>query len=105
MMNAVGDGPDLYEVGDQVGLAVQFGTPDAPVDPPRVLVRLRDPEGRTAELTYGNDAAVVRTAPGAYQVVVVATIPGRWRYRFVGTGRGTQAGHDGFFDVFDLAID
>jgi hypothetical protein len=101
----VGDGADLYELGDQVGLAVQFGTAESPFDPPRVIVRLRDPEGRTAELAYGTDAAVVRTAPGAYQVVVVATIPGRWRYRFVGTGRGTQAGHDGFFDVFDLATD
>jgi hypothetical protein len=37
--------------------------------------------------------------------VLVASVPGRWRYRFVGTGRGMQAGHDGFFDVFDLAAD
>jgi hypothetical protein len=95
---------ELYELGDQVGLSVQFGSPKKPIDPARVHVRVRDPEGRTAELTYGKDQSVVRTAPGEYQVVIVATLPGRWRYRFVGLGR-VRGEHDGFFDVFDLSAD
>jgi hypothetical protein len=95
-------GADVYEVGEHVGLAVTFGTPDAPVDPAQVVVRLMDPAGGTAELAYGMDPAVTRTAPGQYQVVVAATLPGRWRYRFVGTGRDRGA-FDGYFDVFDLS--
>ncbi len=97
----VTSGAEVYEVGDQVGLAVRFGTPDEPLDPDRVEVRVRDPQGRTVDLRYGRDLAVVRTMPGAYELVVVAEVPGRWRYRFVGMG-SVRAEHDGFFDVFDL---
>jgi hypothetical protein len=98
-------GPDVYEVGEQVGLAARFGTEDDPFDPDRLIVRVRDPDGRTADLTYGRDAAVVRTGPGAFQVIVTATIPGRWWYRFVAIGGRSRAEHDGFFDVFDLDLD
>lgn len=98
-------GTEVYEIGDQVGLAVQFGSEEDPVDPSRVVISVKDPDGRTAQLTFGSDAAVLRTSPGAYQVVVVATIPGRWQYRFVGYGRGMRAEHDGYFDVFDLGLD
>jgi hypothetical protein len=100
------EGAEVYEVGDQVGLGAQFGAADSPVDPTRVLVSIRDPEGRTVVLTYGTDAAVLRTAPGSYQVVVVATVAGRWQYRFVGTGGGIRRGeYDGHFDVFDITTD
>lgn len=98
-------GAEVYEVGDQVGLAVQFGSEENPIDPSRVVISVKDPEGRTAQLTFGSDAAVIRPSPGSYQVVIVATIAGRWQYRFVGLGRGTRAEHDGFFDVFDLGVD
>ncbi len=98
-------GTDVYEVGEQVGLVVRFGSEEHPFDPDRLIVRVRDPEGRTAELTYGHDAAVVKTAPGVYQVVVAATIPGRWQYRFVAIGKRSRAEQDGFFDVFDLTPD
>ena len=94
---------EVYELGDNVGLAVQFGTRDDPFDPSRVEVRIRNPGGKTAQLTYGTDPAVVRVAPGSYRVVVLATVPGRWQYRFVGVGTRTRrAEHDGFFDVFDV---
>jgi hypothetical protein len=98
-------GVDAYEVGEQVGLTARFGSEADPFEPERVLVRVRDPQGRMAELRYGTDAAVVRTGPGSYQVIVTATIPGRWRYRFVGMGGRTRAEHDGFFDVFDVTSD
>ncbi len=98
-------GDDVYEVGEQVGLAVRFGTDDNPFEPTRVIVRLRDPEGHTAELAYGVAEALVRTGPGSYEVVVTASTPGRWRYRFVGLGRRARAEHEGFFDVFDLNVD
>ena len=101
----MGAGTELYELGDQVGLAVQFGTPQDPVDPARVMISLRDPEGRTAQLKFGSDQAVVRVAPGSYQLVVQASVPGRWQYRFVGYGKGIRAEHEGYFDVFDLAGD
>ena len=98
-------GSDVYELGEQIALAAQFGTEDEPFEPSRVIVRVRDPEGRTAELTYGVDESVVRTGPGSYQVVIAATVAGRWRYRFVGLGSRARAEHDGFFDVFDLYAD
>jgi hypothetical protein len=98
-------GAELYELGDQVGLGVQFGTEENPVDPARVMVSVRDPQGRTARLTFGTDASVLRTAPGAYQVVIAAAVAGRWWYRFVGYGKGLRAEHEGHFDVFDLAVD
>lgn len=92
---------DAYELGEHVGLAASFGGPDAPVDPTRVVVRLMDPNGKRKELTYGIDEAVQRVAPGSYQVVLAATIAGRWRYRFVGSG-SYHGAFDGVFDVFDL---
>ena len=96
-------GAEVYELGDQVGLSVQFGTPDNPLDPSRVEVRVRDPQGRSAQLTYGVDEAVLRVGPGAYQVVIEAGVPGRWQYRFVGVRPHGE--HNGFFDVFDLGSD
>lgn len=98
---AAGPTADVYELGENVGLAVTFGGPDAPLDPAVVTIRLMDPDGRRMELTYGVDEAVVRTGPGSYQVVVAATVAGRWRYRFVGSG-DRRGAFDGFFDVFDL---
>lgn len=92
---------NVYEVGEHVGLAATFGTADAPIDPSRVIVRVMDPSGARRELTYGLDDAVQRVGPGSYQVVVAASIPGRWRYRFVGSGSHNGA-FDGHFDVFDL---
>ncbi len=96
-------GSDVYELGEQIALAAHFGTEEEPFEPSRVIVRVRDPQGRSAELTYGVDESVVRTGPGSYHVVVAATVPGRWRYRFVGLGNRTRAEHEGFFDVFDLS--
>jgi len=99
----VSTGAEVYEVGDQVGLAIQFGTPESPVDPSGVEVRVRDPQGRSARLTFGKDEAVTRVAPGVYQVVITAGVPGRWQYRFVGVKPHGE--HNGFFDVFDLGSD
>lgn len=90
-------------MGEHVGLAATFGTADAPIDPSRVIVRVMDPTGRRKELTFGVDDGVTRVAPGSYQVVVAATVPGRWRYRFVGSGSHHGA-FDGHFDVFDIAL-
>lgn len=98
------DRTEVYELGDQVGLAVQFGG-DNPVDPRQVVFRLRDPQGRGVELTHGRDDSVIRIAPGSYQVVIVADAPGRWNYRFVGIGGGGAGEYDGYFDVFDLGGD
>lgn len=100
----MGAGGDAYEVGETVGLQVTFGSPDDPVDPTRVMVRVMDPAGRHAELTYGVDEALSRPEPGTYRLAVVAEIPGRWRYRFVGTGR-RQGAFDGHFDVFDVTTE
>ncbi len=105
MIGLMAVGAEVYEVGDQVGLAVYFGSEDDPFDPSRVEIRVRDPEGRTAQLLYGSDAGVMRTGPGSYQVVIMATLPGRWHYRFVGTDGLARAEHDGFFDVFDLRFE
>jgi len=99
----VGSGTEVYELGDRVGVAVQFGTPEEPIDPSRVMVTVRDPQGRRAEMRFGDHPAVVRVAPGNYQIVLEAGVPGRWIYRFVGYGRMLRAEHEGYFDVFDLA--
>ncbi|MEW6155622.1 MAG: hypothetical protein AB1673_16805 [Actinomycetota bacterium] len=95
------NGAEVYEVGDEVGIGVQFGTPDEPVDPRQVEVRVQGPDGRSAHLAFGKDEAVQRVAPGAYQMVVTATVAGRWKYRFVGIR--PNGAHEGYFDVFDLA--
>lgn len=99
----MGGGADAYELGENVGLAVTFGPAEAPVDPSRVTVRLMDPAGKRKELIFGVDEPLVRTGPGSYQVVVLATEPGRWRYRFVGSGTHNGA-FDGYFDVFDMSL-
>ena len=98
-------GSDVYEVGEQIALAARFGTEEEPFEPSRVIIRVRDPEGHRAELTYGEHESVVRTGPGLYEVVVAASVPGRWHYRFVGLGNRARAELEGFFDVFDLNSD
>ena len=91
---------EIYELGERVGLAARFGSERGPVDPPGVVFRVRDPQGRITELAYGRSADVTRVGPGVYQAVVAATVAGRWRYRFAAAGRAPA--HEGFFDVFDI---
>ena len=92
---------EIYELGEEVGLGASFSSDAGPVDPRGVVFRVRDPLGRVTELAYGRSPLVERVAPGRYQAVVTASVPGRWRYRFSAAGR--WAAHEGVFDVFDVS--
>lgn len=86
----------VHEVGDQVRICAAFSRRGEAFDPRRVAVRIRSPRGAIAELVHGTDAQVVRTGPGTYEVVVAATVPGRWQWRFYGAG-GDSGAVDGAF--------
>jgi len=88
----------VHVVGEQVRVCSRFARKGEAFDPKRVAVRIRSPLGAIAELSDGTDPQVVRTGPGAYEVVVAATVPGRWQWRFYGGG-GDYGAIDGAFHV------
>mgnify|MGYP001381089599 CR=1 FL=1 len=72
-----------YYVGNVVTVAGQLADADGtPGDPGGVVVKYRNPAGAIVSKTYGTDPEVTRTAAGAYQMDITATLEGVWSYRF-----------------------
>lgn len=88
---------NTYDVGDQVRCSVTFTNSSGdPVDPTTVLFKYKINRGSTVTLTYGIDAAVVKTDTGDYYVDVTITQEGTWSYRFEGSGNVTAAAEGSF---------
>lgn len=76
-----------YQVGDQVKVAAAFtNAAGAAADPSAVVFRVRAPSGTVTTYTYGTDADVVKTATGAYYLLLTLSASELWHVRAAGTG-------------------
>ena len=81
-----------YDVGDVVILRARFLVDDLLTDPTTVDVRVLSP------VSTESRPSVVRDGVGAFHAAVPVTLPGIWRFRWVGTGAAAGA-EEGFFEV------
>lgn len=93
----------IYDPGDLARLTTSFtdfGTGN-PVDPTTVTADVRDPDGNTTTyiLTSGQ---IVKDSTGNYHLDIQVATPGRWSYKFVGTGAATDTGQGTFVVRDDL---
>jgi hypothetical protein len=85
---------NVYDPGDSVRVTftVRDNT-DVVTDPSALLFRYRDSAGTWTTLTYGVDAAVVRSGVGVFYVIIyipnAAASAGEWRYE--GEARNASA--------------
>jgi hypothetical protein len=92
--------PGRIYAGSQVDIPVKFQTSaDADVDPTTVVATTLDPAGTETSYTYGTDTEVTKQSVGDYTLRITATMPGRWRYRWLTTGTGTVVALEGSFNV------
>lgn len=78
---------NAYDVGDMRRLSVTFtDSTGASADPTGITFRVRAPDGVVTAYVYGTDVELARTAAGAYYVDYLLAKPGRYSYRFEGTG-------------------
>lgn len=82
-----------YQVGDQIKVAAAFtNAAGAAADPTAVLFKVRAPSGTVTTYTYGTDVDVVKTAVGAYYLLVTLSASELWHVRATGTGAVVAAG-------------
>ena len=90
---------NFFQVGDLVRVTGTFTTlAGAATDPTAVFFSYKTPAGVTTTLTYGVDAALVKSSTGVYYVDVNVTAAGNWYYRFYSTGTG-QTADESYFSV------
>jgi hypothetical protein len=90
---------NTYDYGDLVRVTGTFTTAaGVATDPTAVLCKVRNPAGTVTTLTYGTDAALVKSGTGVYYTDVSASAAGIWHYRFYSTGTG-QAANETYFQV------
>lgn len=81
-----------YQPGDTVRLATTFTVGSTLTDPTAVSLTVREPDGTSTTLTYGDDAELVKDSTGTYHADIVADALGLWTWKWEGTG--TAAGID-----------
>lgn len=88
---------NTYQRGDLVRVTGTFTTSAAAVtDPATVKFKYKKPDGTSVTLTYGVDAALVKSSTGVYYVDIDAAIKGVYYYRMYSEGSG-QAAAEGDF--------
>jgi hypothetical protein len=92
------------DINDVIRLAVTFADGGTAVDPGAVTIKIRPPVGDIVTYVYGTDAALVRTATGAYRVDYEPTMHGTYQWRAIGSSTNKAAG-EGTFRVRDSAFD
>ncbi len=92
------------DLGDVVRLSVTFTDGGTAVDPGGVTFKIRPPIGDIVTYVYGTDAALVRTATGAYRLDYEPTVHGTYQWRAAGTSSNKAAGEQ-TFRVRDSAFD
>lgn len=95
---------DIYSVGDLIRITAEFRDADGVLaDPTAVIFHYKAYNIGQTTLTYGTDAAVVRSSTGVYYVELSATHDGPWYYRVEGTG-AVQAAAEDYFTVRGTAF-
>lgn len=81
-----------YAINQLVHLTAAFTVSGVATDPTTVVCKTTDPTG------VKTSPAAVKDSTGNYHYDLAAAIPGRYYYRFEGTGT-CQAASEAFFDV------
>jgi hypothetical protein len=91
---------NTYDYLDRIRISVTFTTvAGVAVDPVTVRARYMVPSGTITVLTFGVDAAVIRTGAGLYYTDIDIDEEGRYYYRWEGTGAGAQGAAERAFEI------
>jgi hypothetical protein len=89
----------IYDLGDTLGASVTFNVAGVPTDPDTVTFSMRSPvTGTVTTYVYLTDGEVQQLATGVYEATIVVSEPGRWWYRWLGTG-AAPGNEQGYFEV------
>jgi len=78
---------NTYAIGTVVKITGTFtNSAGATVTPNTVRCKYKDPSGNLTSLTYGVDAALLKSDEDVYYVWISADEDGRWPYRFESEG-------------------
>lgn len=92
--------PGIYWPNTTIDLDIVFtDEAGANVDPVTVVLRLMDQWGSEKKYTYGSSSNLTKSATGVYSCAVLPDKPGRWSFRWEGTGTNTTVGQEGVFNV------
>lgn len=84
-----------YNIGDRPRCTGTIEQTDGTnIDPSVVKAWYKSPAGVMTTLTYGTDAALMRSATGVYYFDLDVDTAGRWYYGFYSTGTGKAASDD-----------
>ncbi len=84
-----------YNLGDRIRCEGEVSQADVGnIDPTTVKAWHCNPNGTVTTLTYGVDAAIIKSAVGVYYFDLDADIAGEWFYGFYSTGTGKAASSD-----------
>jgi hypothetical protein len=98
---------EVYDLDDTLGASVTFGvrtdpndaSTSVPTDPTAVTFEILSPVTATkTTYVYLTDVELVRVTTGVYTVDIVVDEPGRWWYRWEGTGVAAGV-EQGYIDV------
>lgn len=83
---SLSDTSGTFDVGDVERITAQFNAEGVATDPTGTTFTYTTPSGIATTLTYGVDAAIVRTGTGAFRVDLTLTEAGVWYVHWEGTG-------------------
>jgi ABC-type Fe3+ transport system substrate-binding protein len=76
-----------YDVGDRARLEVGFtNLAGNPTDPTAVTLKVKAPGTAVVTYTFGVGGTIVKDSTGNYHADIDITVPGKWHYRWTGTG-------------------
>lgn len=93
-----------YQQGQRVRVTGTFTLNSVATDPTAITFAWRNPAGTLTTLTYGTDAALVRSSAGVYYVDLSTATSGVYTYRFRGTGT-VETADSGQFTVLPSDFD
>jgi hypothetical protein len=77
---------NTYDIGDLVRVSAAFATSGGvATDPTTVTLKVQSPAGTETTYTYAL-TEVTKGSVGNYYKDLTITLPGRWVYRWIGTG-------------------
>jgi hypothetical protein len=82
---------DRWTLGDTPRLRAAFSVDNVLTNPTDVSLSIERPDGITVEFTWPPDGDIVNQSTGVFIANVLADAPGKWVYRFVGTGAAVGA--------------
>jgi hypothetical protein len=92
--------PYRIYAGSQVDIPFHVETSDGTdIDPATVSITVLTPDLNSTTYVYGTNDEVTKQSVGDYTARIIATMPGRWKYRWLTTGSGTVVALEGAFNV------